>query len=74
MFSGLNWFKRVYVTSTSWENTQEITYQDGADGDYFHVDGTSKLSLFHQHYLILILILILLGIIFATKFLKMGQD
>merc|ERR1711997_1295964 len=36
---GLNWFKRVYVTSTSWENTQDITLQDG---NYFSVFGTSK--------------------------------
>jgi len=34
---GLNWFKRVYVTSTNWENTQDITLQNG---DFFSVHGT----------------------------------
>jgi len=34
---GLNWFKRVYVTSTNWENTQDITLQNG---DFYSVHGT----------------------------------
>ena len=44
IFVGLNWFKRVYVTSTNWENTQDISFQD--DGGYFDVVGTSKFSLY----------------------------
>merc|ERR1712150_52426 len=34
---GLNWFKRVYVTSTSWENRQDITLKNG---NHFAVSGT----------------------------------
>merc|ERR1719278_1365736 len=37
---GLNWFKRVYVTSTNWENTQDITLQNG---DFYSVHGTRAL-------------------------------
>ncbi|XP_040577418.1 uncharacterized protein [Lepeophtheirus salmonis] len=32
---GMSWFKRVYVTSTSWENTQNIE----VDGDKYHITG-----------------------------------
>lgn len=35
---GLNWFKRVYVTSTNWENTQDIKLKD--NGNVFDVHGT----------------------------------
>lgn len=41
--TGLNWFKRVYVTSTNWENTQDITLQNG---DFYSVHGTSKFNLY----------------------------
>jgi len=34
---GLNWFKRVYVTSTNWENKQDISFEDG---NHFAVSGT----------------------------------
>jgi len=34
---GLNWFKRIYVTSTSWENTQDIKLQNN---ELFDVHGT----------------------------------
>jgi hypothetical protein len=36
--AGLNWFKRVYVTSSSWENEQTI-FQDGNN---IRVNGVSK--------------------------------
>jgi len=36
---GLNWFKRIYVTASSWENTQDISF-NAADGGYFDVHGT----------------------------------
>ena len=42
VFSGLNWFKRIYVTSSSWENKQDISYR----GDHFFVAGASKFPLF----------------------------
>ena len=35
---GMSWFKRVYVTSASWENEQTI-YQDGIN---IKVNGISK--------------------------------
>merc|ERR1712156_882681 len=35
--AGLNWIKRTYATSTSWENTQSIKFEDGV----FKVKGTS---------------------------------
>jgi len=28
---GMNWFKRVYVTSSSWENQQHITYRQAGN-------------------------------------------
>merc|ERR1712045_796673 len=35
---GLNWFKRIYVTSTNWENTMDIKVRP--DGDFvIHPDG-----------------------------------
>ena len=38
--TGLNWFKRIYVTNASWENKQFITYNPSSSK--FHVTGTSK--------------------------------
>ena len=40
--TGLSWFKRVYVTSRSWENTQNITL----DGNNIRVTGISKYNVF----------------------------
>lgn len=34
---GLNWFKRIYVTSTNWENEQNIYMKNG--GNVFNIDG-----------------------------------
>ena len=38
----MSWFKRVYVTSRSWENTQNITQ----DGNNIKVTGISKYDVF----------------------------
>merc|ERR1712038_1674075 len=35
---GMNWFKRVFVTSTNWENTQNIAFEQGRNK--FAVSGT----------------------------------
>ena len=40
--TGLNWFKRIYVTSSSWENEQTI-FQDGNN---IRVTGVSKYDVF----------------------------
>ena len=46
LFLGMNWFKRVYVTSASWENQQHITYSQ-AGNPTWSVSGISKLCLTH---------------------------